>query len=127
MLSLRGHSSHWRATCSYPTHGVDYTDYARGTFKDFDIVDFIGAGQCKKVELINIRGHLGIHQTTKFWQIANSCTLHVDSSHTGCQFVPKSGSATQEDNFGYYVVINPKFRCTAGPQATTQWWFGGYL
>ena len=34
--SLKDHSTHWRATCSYPTHGVDFRDYLRGNFKDFN-------------------------------------------------------------------------------------------
>lgn len=41
------------------------------------------------------------------------------------KLIPKSESISSEDNFGYYNVMNPKFR--AEPQAPTQWWFGGYL
>ena len=65
MTSLQSHSTHWRATCSYPTHGVDFRDYIRGTFKDFNIVTYIGAGQCKKVEFVNIQGHVGMHRTAR--------------------------------------------------------------
>ena len=54
MRSLQVHSTHWRATCSYPTHGIDFTDYLRGNFKDFNIVDFLGHGKCKRVEYVNI-------------------------------------------------------------------------
>ena len=50
MRSLQVHFTHWRATCSYPTHGIDFTDYLRGNFKDFDIVDFQGHGECKRVK-----------------------------------------------------------------------------
>ncbi|KAL9967801.1 hypothetical protein ACROYT_G026095 [Oculina patagonica] len=127
MTSLQSHSSHWRATCSYPKHGVDFRDYVRGSIKDFNIVDFIGSGVCKKVEYINIRGHIGIHVTVAFWQIANSYFLHTDSTATSCQFNAKSGAVSSEDNFGYYGSINPKFRCTEGNDSTTQWWFGGHL
>ena len=128
MKSLQSHSTHWRATCSYPTHGVDFKDYVRGNFKDFNIVDFLGRAQCKKVEYINIRGHVGIHLTVLFWQITKDCLLHTDSSRTGgCQFKPTAGSVYEEDNFGHYYVINPKFRCTEKTHSTTQWWFGGHL
>ncbi|XP_022777495.1 uncharacterized protein LOC111318909 [Stylophora pistillata] len=126
MRSLQAHSTHWRATCSYPTHGVDFTDYVRGNFKDFNIVDFIGGGKCKKVEFVNIRGHIGIHLTAKFWQ-STSAMLRIVSSHAGCNFDPRSGSVSGEDNFGYYSDINHKFRCTAGDLSTTQWWFGAHL
>ena len=58
MRLLQTHSTHWRATCSYPTHGIDFRDYLRGNFKDFNIFDFVGERQCKKVEYVNIRGHV---------------------------------------------------------------------
>jgi len=124
--SLQDHSTHWRATCSYPTHGVDFTDYVRGSFKDFDIVDYSEEGQCKRVEYINIRGHMGIHLTAPFWQ-KSSEFLHTDSSYATCQFKATSGSVSSEDNFGNYYFINPKFRCTEETHSTTQWWFGGHL
>ena len=127
MRSLQAHSTHWRATCRYPTHGIDFTDYIRGNFKDFNIVDFIGSGQYKKVEFVNIRGHNGVHLTVRFWQVAKSYLLHTDSSLSGCNFNAKSGSVPGEDNFGHYRVINPKFRCTAEDLSTTQWWFGAHL
>jgi hypothetical protein len=38
MNALKPHSTHWRVTCSLPTHGVDYRDYARVNFVDFDIM-----------------------------------------------------------------------------------------
>ena len=31
MRSLQSHSTHWRATCSYPIKGIDFRDYLRGT------------------------------------------------------------------------------------------------
>ena len=129
MTSLQSHSTHWRATCSYPTHGVDFRDYVRGTFKDFDIVTYSSsaAGQCKKVEFVNIRGHVGMHLTARFWQGTGAWGLHIDSSATGCQFNPSSGAVSSEDNFGLYWDTNPKFRCSKDDQSTTQWWFGSHL
>ena len=127
MRSLQAHSTHWRATCNYPTHGVDFTDYVRGNFKDFNIVEYLNDGKpCRKVELVNIRGHMGIHLTARFWK-STSYLLHIDSSQTGCNFNPTSGSVSSEDNFGYHATINHKFRCTAGDLSTTQWWFGAHL
>ena len=59
----------------------------------------------------------------KYW------TLHIDSTHTHCQFkTAKSSAASSEDNFGCYGDgISNKFRCTQGDQSTTQWWFGAHL
>ena len=127
--SLKDHSTHWRATCSYPTHGVDFRDYLRGNFKDFNVFDFEGEGTCKKVEYINIRGHWGLHLSVPFWQsVVKKITLHTDSDESICDFkAAKTGAVSSEDNFGYYWVINSKFRCTQGTHSTTQWWFGAHL
>ena len=89
----------------------------------------MGERQCKKVEYVNIRGHVGTDLTAPFWQKLNTWTLHIDSTHTHCQFkTAKSSAASSEDNFGCYGDgISNKFRCTQGDQSTTQWWFGAHL
>ena len=118
MRSLQARSTHWRATCSYPTHGIDFRDYLRGNFKDFKIVDYIRGGQCKTVEYINIRGHVGKNLTVPFWQFRDQ-GLHIDSPSTHCQFkAASSGAVSSEDNLGWYYNsrYNPKFRCIPSPQ-----------
>ena len=125
MNLLKGRSTHWRSTCSFPKHGVDYTDYVRGNFEDFDIMTYIGSGACKLVDYINIRGHNAKHIQAAFWQARNTLHLHIDSSAAHCAFKPNQGAVGSEDNFGYYGTTNPKFRCTATDADTTQWWFGG--
>ena len=124
--SLQAHSTHWRATCSYPTYGVDFKDYVRGNFKESNVVDYSGSGKCMKVEYVNIRGHMRMHLTARVWQ-STSHFWHIDSSSSGCQFDPRSGAVSSEDNFGYYRIVNPKFRCNESPDSTTQWWFGAHL
>ena len=124
MKSLQVHSTHWRATCSYPTHGIDFRDYLRGNFKDFNIVDFLGT-DCKRVEYMDIRGHNGTNLTAPFW--ANFWVgLHTDSSIDFCELNATVGAVWSEDNFGSYKDINPKFRCTQKDSSTTQWWFGWF-
>lgn len=129
MQSIKTHSTHWRSTCSFPTHGVDYRDYVRGSFKEFDVLTFVGEYSCQKVEFVDIRGHIGIHTTIPWWQKSGNWALHTDSSlHGKCAFKDAvSGAVSSEDNFGYYGIINPNFRCTANSTATTQWWFGGHI
>ena len=61
MRSLQAHSTHWRSTCSYPTHGVDFRDYVRGNFKYFNV----WVRKCMKVEYVNIRGHMRMHLTAR--------------------------------------------------------------
>jgi len=134
MTKLRVKSSHWRLTCSFDKVDVgykkemrvDYRDYVRGKFSEFDITTYNGGGSCNKIEYVNIRGHGG-HETARFWQIPNTCLLHIDSSAPGCQFDAHSGSKNSEDNFGFHKNANPNFRCTSDPTATTNYWFGGYI
>ena len=130
MKTLRSQSKYWRATCSFNQmeQKIDYRDYLRGKFSDFDIMTYLGRGQCFPVDYINIRGHAAASGTTaRFWQVQNTYMLHTDSSLTGCGFVPTTGAVPSEDNFGYYGKFNSNFRCTAEDDSTTQWWFGGYL
>ena len=127
MNHLKSQSSHWRVTCSFPAYRVDYTDYVRAKFADFDIMTFLGQGICKKVEYVNIRGHQCAQCTSRWWQVVNLYAPHIDSSYTPCQFVPTKGAVPSEDNFGFLFSVNNKFRCTSSPSSTTNWWFGGYL
>ena len=125
MNHLKSQSTHWRVTCSFPTYKVDYTDYVRAKFTDFDIMTFRHRAICKKVEYVNIRGHQCAQCTSKWWQYEYGA--HIDSTQTGCQFLAAQDSVVNEDNFGYYGSYNNKFRCSARPLSTTNWWFGGYL
>ena len=127
MNDLRAQSTHWRATCSFPTHGVDYRDYVRGKFADFDVMTFSGANVCKKTDYLNIRGHSCSGCTSPWWATKNSLFLHTDTNYLTCQFNGKQGATYEEDNFGHYHYVNPNFRCTADQTATTNWWFGGNL
>ncbi len=127
MNDLSSQSTHWRATCSFPTYGVDYVDYVRGKFVDFDVINFRRKNDCKKVEYVNIRGHQCNDCDVPWWQESGSYPLHTDSSYTTCSFKGSQGAIYKEDNFGFYYYVNPNFRCTADGSATTNWWFGGNI
>ena len=127
MNDLSGHSTHWRATCSFPTQGVDYVDYVRGKFVNFDVINFVGGDVCKRVEYVNIRGHHCSDCDIPWWQIDQAHFLHTDSSYTTCGFDASQGAVSKEDNFGFYGTVNSNFRCTADASATTNWWFGGNI
>ncbi|XP_046849119.1 uncharacterized protein LOC124442668 [Xenia sp. Carnegie-2017] len=126
MNYLKSQSTHWRATCSYPTNKVDYRDYVRAKISDFDVMTFTGNGICKKVEFVNIRGHQCAQCTSKWWQVLGAYAAHIDSYATGCDLNPSTGSVVSEDNFGFYGTTNNKFRCTENQLSTTNWWFGAY-
>jgi hypothetical protein len=126
MTNLKSKSTHWRITCNAYGVSVDYRDYVRAKFADFDPLTFIGVGVCKKVEYINIRGHVGIGVTAAFWQKTNREILHHDSSSNSCQFGSSPGYTPSEDNFGYYSSINKQFACSMHAFSTSSLWFGGY-
>ena len=83
---------------------------------------------CLFSELVNVRGNLSANYTV--WTSNSSVhgwTLHIDSSYSsemGCNFVGKSGGIENEDNFGFYDVFNPAFRCTFSASSTSQFWLG---
>ncbi|XP_046847807.1 uncharacterized protein LOC124441386 [Xenia sp. Carnegie-2017] len=128
MTYLKSQSTHWRVTCEYPKIKVDYRDYVRAKFTDFDLMTFTGFGICKKVEYVNIRGHQCAYCTSKWWQLLNRYAPHIDSTIAGgCQFDASAGAVRYEDDFGYYTTPNKKFRCTTSDLSTTNWWFGAYI
>ena len=90
---------------------------------EVDILTLNGSKLCRKVEYVNIRGHYGMNITVRFWQ-KTGMTFHIDSSAEPCDFTARDGSRSDEDNFGYYITINSKFRCTESDKSTTQYWYG---
>ena len=97
-------STNWRATCSYPLKSIDFRDYPRWNFQDFNIFEFVGTGTCKKVEYVDIRGHVGTNVKACFFQELNQYTLHIDtpSGSNNCQFNAETGAVLSEDNFNWY-------------------------
>jgi len=126
MKFLKAKSTHWRVTCQFDIVDVDYKDYLRGNFANFDITSFLGEKICKAVDYINVRG-IGGHTSATFWQVENKYLLHTDSSFNTCHFDARKGGKHSEDNFGFYSTTNDAFTCTSGPSATTQYWFGSYI
>ena len=130
LVWLRDHSTHWRATCRYNTDGTVYTDYMRASFEDFDIVRVTPqeAHSCPTYELVNIRGNECANCTASTYYLKDIFPVHIDTYFKhDCEFEGnKTGDVTpSEDNFGLYVDVNPKFRCSSSSDATTQFWVGG--
>ena len=66
----------------------------------------------------------------KTWYKKGHFPLHTDSSkQADCDFDGNTPNVAvqNEDNFGLYSKVNPKFRCTSSSNATTQFWIGGTL
>ena len=126
MQSLADHSTHLRATCNFPTDGLQYTDYARAKLAGHDI--FGNWTSCQMYEYVNIRGincsnctALTRQKSTTSWTIRS-----YRSKEKGCEFDGTQGGIDAEYNFGEYGdgKMNPTHRCTSSNASTTQHWFG---
>ena len=107
MKSLCSRSTHWRATCSFNLmKAIDYRDYIRGSFSDFDIMTFLGKGKCFKVEYVNIRGHAAGSGTTEhFWLLRNSNFLRIDSGASGCAASLMVAPFQVKTTLGFMVLL----------------------
>ena len=125
MWSIANQSTHFRATCNFPTEGLQYTDYARAKL---EVVNIFGtySSTCLPFEYVNIRGNEcsnctahAKQQSGKAWTM-NS----YKSKLKGCQFDGSPGANGDEQNFGRYISINTDHRCSSSPESTTQHWLG---
>ena len=134
MKFIRSHTTHWRATCNFPTDVFDFRDYFRAIFNNFDLLDAstnYGYGICREYEFLNIRGIECSNCTAATFHgfyLNKYMSCHIDSTYNpkSCEFDATSGAVVYEDNFGFYYVTNPNFRCTASSTSTTQIWFGSH-
>ena len=125
MKELAGRSTEFRATCNYNTEGFNMTDYLRAKLTEISILSFSAVDLiCKKYEYINIRGISCMSCTGPLAQ-KDAWHAHIDSCYDyGCDIDQVKGATSSEDNFGFYLDINPAHRCTARQDSTTQWWLG---
>ena len=127
MKSIQDVSTHWRATCNFPTDGVDYRDYIRVSLERLDLlVEPDASTFCLLTEYVNVRGDECANCTVLIGYGFQGKTLHMDSYFgpaTGCDF---GGGIYNEDNFGGYFARNSAFRCTFSMSSTTQFWLGSF-
>ena len=121
-------STHWRATCNFPTDGVDYRDYWRVSLQNLDLtVDNKKGDHCLFSEHVNVLGNECTNCTV--WCIYSSTLdLHMDSwgGTGGCSFNGRPGGIRYEDNFGYYTSHNHNCPCTSSINSKTQFWLGSF-
>ena len=126
--SIQDVSTHCRATCNFPTNGIDYRDYIRVSLKNLNLLQEPNESDfCLLTEFVNVRNHNCSHCTV--WIGYDSIySLHMDSgdqnSIQGCDF--RGRASSDEDNFGFYHTQNQDFRCTSSLNSTTQYWLGSY-
>ena len=128
MVNIRHNSTHWRVTCNFPS-GLNFTDYARATLQDTDILTFVNQDSCQRYEYISVRGRSCTNCSGMLVQ-RDTQHMHTDSywsGKNGCSWDPSTGALEHEDNFGFYDIINPKHKCTENSFSTTQWWLGAEL
>lgn len=127
MQSFADHSTHLRATCNFPTDGLQYTDYARAKLAGHEIFgDWI---RCQMYEYVNIRGNHCFNCTalTKNKIGSSWHTRSSKSERKGCEYDGKSSGISKENNFGEFGDhnINPNHHCSRSSNvSTTQHWFG---
>ena len=126
MKSIQDVSTHWRATCNFPTDDVDYRDYIRVPFQSLNLLEGpTESGFCLLTEFVNVRGDECFNCTVLIGYNSQR-SMHMDSYYGpqfGCDF---GGGIRDEDNFGNYATRNSAFRCTSSPSSTTQYWFGSF-
>ena len=127
-MILSNHSTHLRATCNFPTEGLQYIDYARAKLEGHDIFGGWNT-ECQLYEWINIRGNECSNCTAGTKQKAKSAwTIKSYQSRIwDCDFDGRPGSViTNERNFGHYGggSVNADHRCRSSPTSTTQHWSG---
>ena len=122
---LKSVSKLWRATCNFPSNGVDYRDYLRVKTSSVDLTGKYN-GDCKTVEFIDIRGQHGYGIRVPFYQQSSqTLSMHIDISHVDCDGF-RANVDSSEDYFGHYHTTNKEFRCVQGQESSTQYWFGDY-
>ena len=127
MKGIAKRSTYFRATCQFPISGVKYVDYLRGRLSDFNLIPKTEFRGCAKYEYVNIRGHQ-CYNCTVYTHQTNKEHIHIESytsRNCGLGHVPGAITGNGEDNFGFYLVVNPDHRCSANSTTTTQWWLGG--
>ena len=125
MWYIANQSTHFRATCNFPTEGLQYTDYARAKLESFDIFG-IWDFTCRMYEYINIRGIECSNCTAATRQLEGKA-WRIESYRSrlyNCQFDGSPGAEGNENNFGWFRFVNTNHSCSSSPNSTTQHWFG---
>jgi len=101
---------------------IDYRDYLRGRFSDFDIITSDIAGRCAPADCVNVRGHAASGTTAHFFQGKNNYPYHIESDSSNCAFSNHDGAFSSGAG-----QLWKNFRCIMADDSTTQWWFGVYM
>ena len=128
LVNIRHNSTHWRVTCDFPS-GFSYTDYARASLKDTDLLTFVNQDKCQRYEFVSVRG-INCTDCAGMLVQRDNQHMHTDSywsGRNGCEWDPGKDARFGEDNFGFYDFTNPQHKCTESASSTTQWWLGSEL
>ncbi|XP_065836380.1 uncharacterized protein [Oscarella lobularis] len=134
MLSLKGSSTHWRATCGLrPGHlVVSYQDYARSKFTNANgnilARSHPAARNDIQMEYMGLYGVSCSHCMVP-WYSGISEHIHFDYKLNDMGDFPSSSKPPpidSADSFGLYKDIDPLHTCAEDSLAPTQWWIGGY-
>jgi Concanavalin A-like lectin/glucanases superfamily/Domain of unknown function (DUF2341)/Fibrillar collagen C-terminal domain/Fibrinogen beta and gamma chains, C-terminal globular domain len=128
MTDINSVSTKWRATCDMNQDPT--TDYAISYTADTNILTFVGAGSCRDMIDVNVRGYNCQNCQAKWWgYVAGSVHFHLDSynNNESCgvgSLDSDEGAISSEDNWGH-TNYNTVFQCYTTGDSTTNWWYGG--
>ena len=114
MEHLRRISTHWRTTSNFETKSdLDYIDYMRANFEDFDFMVHDGNGtRCMQMEFMNFGGRSITHGTAPFeFKQGEMFNLKISQPYS---------DTDQTCQFGQNFFIPPG-------GVSHQFWFGGYM
>jgi len=131
MQAVRAKSTHFRATCSYEAREHIFPDYLRASFAQNDLMkNQARHGHCFIAEAIDILNTTYNDLSIGIWHAAEMYHPHIDVSLSlpcGTSLEKFPGTLSNEDFFGFNLVLNREFKCTSSISATTNWWFGRNL
>ena len=99
--------TYWRATCEFPFAGIDYRDYVRAKLADVDPMTCNGARDCKTVEYINIRGHVGVRTTVG--TITSTTCIRIPVLPFVLPNPPRQGQLLRKTTEAFTVLLTPNF------------------
>jgi hypothetical protein len=129
MQYVRSKATMFRATCDYPNRASLTPDFLLGQLQEYDLLGGDDINNiCIKFSHIDIMGSQCFNCTAAAFHAFGTTPYHFHldlSVNKYCQFKsPLIIIASDTDNFGFYGTTNPKSKCTATQQSTTQWWLG---
>ncbi|RDD39154.1 hypothetical protein TrispH2_008131 [Trichoplax sp. H2] len=124
-------SDYVRATCNFNAgiDGglIDHRDYFRVATCRYNIFTISNSFGCISLDYFNVRGYSCRKCSVPVYYGRSNYHTFIDVSRAtqSCSRLKIPETINNEEAFGRYRTVNPKFRCSTNSTSTTNWWFGG--